>query len=82
MTEIGIGKEVVDIVYQYGVVPILLAWVYILTKRVATLEERVSEVNNAHKDDLKGHGEDVKTLLQAVTTELMELRHKLPTLLF
>ena len=71
MTEIPVS--LLDQVYQYGALPLLLFALYMLWKKNTAIEQKIEKLHAAHKIDLKIHGEEVKTLNQDMTIAIIKL---------
>lgn len=71
LTQTGI----IDLAYKYGALPLLIYSVAALWKKIRFMENKIQEVNEAHKTDLRNHTEEVKSLQQNTLNSLNELKN-------
>lgn len=67
-----VGADVVDMVYKWGVLPLLITAVGVLWNKISNLEKQVSELNESQKGDLRNHAEEVKTIQQNTINTLSD----------
>lgn len=71
MESVAVSTEFLDVIYKFGVLPLLLIAVIILWKRQGTMEAQINKLHEAQKSDLRSHGEEVKALQQETINALM-----------
>lgn len=59
--------EIIDLVYKFGAIPLMIWLIWSQTKKIDQLESKVDKINEEHKTDLKKHTTELKTLIQNVS---------------
>lgn len=69
--------DILDQVYRYGALPLLLISVILLWRKTEKLETKLEVLNEAQKTDLRSHGEEVKGLQQSTLNTLNDYKSSL-----
>ena len=67
---LGIG--VIDSIYKYGALPLLLLAVKVLWSKVDKHESQIILLNEAQKTDLRNHADEVKSIAQNTINAINE----------
>lgn len=57
-------KAVLELITQFGVLPLLLIVVWNMKKEINELKQKMDKLNEQHKADLKSHTEEMKGIMQ------------------
>lgn len=76
MTEI-VDSGILDAVYKFGVVPLLLVAVVMLWRKTEKHEGSISKLNEDQKQDIKNHAEEVKGIQQNTLNTLNTLTNSI-----
>jgi len=71
------GVEIIEMVYRFGAVPLLMVWVYYLTKEVEKLQTENNKINSDHVVDLKQHAEEYSLMLEKMLHGINSMKNEL-----
>jgi len=58
------GVEIIEMIYRFGAVPLLMVWVYYLTRELERIQVENQKISTDHVVDLKQHAEEYAQLLE------------------
>ena len=71
-----IGSGTMEIVAQWGVIPLLITCTVILWRKVQTMEKASTKQHEEHKNDLRLHAEEMKGLQQNTINAINDITRK------
>lgn len=64
---------VLDAIYKFGALPMLVFAVWILWKKTEKMEDSIKMLNNEQKTELRTHGEEIKEIHQNTINALNDI---------
>lgn len=77
MDDLISSGQIVDLVYKYGALPLLIFAVWVLWNKTDKMEGEIAKLNESQKTDLRSHGEEVKGIQQSTINTLNEYKSSL-----
>lgn len=72
----GETSELLQQVYQWGALPLLVTGLIMALRSYKKLSEKLDDINSEHKNDLRTHTEEMKSIHQNTINTINQIIHK------